>query len=205
MNASTYALTVVSSLPTAARQSGMPRRSSRTGSEVRNPSMRRPSRSLLSIAVSGLVLAAVALPARAHAGVRAPEAPSASACPGGSPKAAVRGYYEAIIRHQTLAAKSCLTPYYLKQLDRVVDPDWQNIATLRSLKLKSDGLQVGSLPGNVPKTYAKPYASGQVDAEFVVHYYRVEDSSNGFTIRFIYVVKQHRNSPWRIAAIGSGP
>lgn len=100
---------------------------------------------------------------------------------------------------------SCLTPYYSGQLARVVDPDWENIATLRSLKLTTAVLPHDSLPGNVPKAYASPYAFAQVDAEFVVHYYRIVDASNGKTIRFIYVVKQHRNSPWRIAAIGSGP
>jgi len=186
-------------------RSGTRRRYGWARSEVRNPDMRRRSRSLFSIAVSGLVLAAIAAPTRADAGVLAPAASSTSACPGGSPEAAVRGYYGAIIRHQTVTARSCLTPYFLKQSDRVVDPDWQNIATLRSLKLKSGQLQVGSLPGNVPKAYDKPYASRQVDAEFLVHYYRVESSPNGTTIRFIYVVQQHRHSPWRIAAIGSGP
>ncbi len=72
--------------------------------------MRRRSRSLFSIAVSGLVLAAIAAPTRADAGVLAPAASSTSACPGGSPEAAVRGYYGAIIRHQTVTARSCLRP-----------------------------------------------------------------------------------------------
>jgi hypothetical protein len=96
-------------------------------------------------------------------------------------------------------------PYYVKRLARVVDPDWQNIATLRSLKLKKAALPFDSLPGNVPKGYARPYAFARVDAEFIVHYYHVESSSNGPTIRFIYVVEQHRKGPWRIASIGSGP
>lgn len=157
------------------------------------------------VAVVGLVLASVALPTRALASVLAPTSSDYPACPGGSPKVAVRGYYEAIIHHRTLVAKSCLTPYFRRQTARDVDPDWQNIATLRSLKLKSARLPFDSLPGNVPIAYAKPYAFLQVDAEFVVRYYRVESSPNGFTIRFIYVVKQYRNSPWRIAAIGSGP
>lgn len=167
--------------------------------------MRRPSRSLLIITVSGLVLAAVALPTRAQANVRAPTASNTPACPGGSAKAAVRGYYQAIILHDAGGAKSCLTPYYRQQTARGFDQDWKNIQSLRSLKLKRARLPFDSLPGNVPKAYAKPYAFLQVDAEFVVHYYRVLSSPNGFTIRFIYVVKQHRSSPWRIAAIGSGP
>ncbi len=128
-----------------------------------------------------------------------------SSCPGTSAKAAVRGYYDAIIRHDTFGAKSCLMPYYLQQLDRVVDPDWDNIKSLRALKLKGALARYASLPGNVPARYARPYAAAQIDAEFIVRYYHVESSSNGLTIRFIYVVKQHRTSLWRIAAIGSGP
>jgi hypothetical protein len=131
---------------------------------------------------------------------------SGSICPGNTAKAPVRGYYAAVVRHDARRAKACLTPYYAQQLARVIGPDWQNVATLRSLKLtEAKALPHDTLPGNVPGAYARPYAFAQVDAEFIVRYYRVESSSNGLTIRFIYVVKQHRTSPWRIAAIGSGP
>ncbi len=148
------------------------------------------------------------LPASAGAsggGALSRSASRSTVCAGQSAQAVVRAYYGAVIRHDARLAKSCLTPYYAQQLARVVDPDWRNIATLRSLKLKQAKLSHDTLPGNVPAAYAKPYAFTQVDAEFIVHYYRVESSSNGATIRFIYVVKQHRASPWRIAAIGSRP
>jgi hypothetical protein len=131
---------------------------------------------------------------------------SQSICPGKTAKAPVRGYYAAVVRHDARRAKSCLTPYYAQQLARVIGPDWQNVATLRALKVtEAKSLPHDTLPGNVPSAYARPYAFAQVDAEFIVRYYRVVSSSNGLTIRFIYVVKQHRDSPWRIAAIGSGP
>jgi hypothetical protein len=131
---------------------------------------------------------------------------SQSVCPGNTAKAPVSVYYAAVVRHDARRAKSCLTPYYAQQLARVIGPDWQNVATLRALKVtEAKSLPHDTLPGNVPCAYARPYAFAQVDAEFIVRYYRVVSSSNGLTIRFIYVVKQHRNSPWRIAAIGSGP
>lgn len=128
-----------------------------------------------------------------------------SVCPGQSAEAPVRGYYAAVVRHDAHRAKSCLTSYYAQQLAHVIDPDWQNVATLRSLKLRVARLPHDTLPGNVPRSYAGPFAFAQVDAQFIVRYHRVESSSNGPTIRFIYVVKQYRTSPWRIAAIGSGP
>ncbi len=153
-------------------------------------------------------LATVALPTVVGASAGGAQSRSASlpVCPGQSAKAAVRGYYAAVIRHDARLAKSCLTPYYVQQLARVIGPDWQNVASLRSLKVtEAKALPHDTLPGNVPAAYARPYSFVQVDAEFIVRYYRVESSSNGLTIRFIYVVKQHRNSPWRIASIGSGP
>lgn len=159
------------------------------------------------IGILTCVVTILALPAMADASAGGAHSRSATAsiCPGKSAEAPVRAHYAAVLRHDARRAKSCLTSYYAHQLARVVDPDWRNIATLRSLKLKVAKLPHDTLPGNVPRSLARPYAFAQVDAEFTVRYYQVESSSNGPTIRFIYVVKQHRTSPWRIAAIGSGP
>ena len=160
---------------------------------------------LIGILICVLTISALPLALPASAAGAQSRSAIPTVCPGQSAEAPVRGYYAAVVRHDARRAKSCLTSYYARQLAHVVDPDWQNVATLRSLKLKVAKLPHDTLPGNVPAAYARPYAFVQVDAEFTVRYYRVESSSNGLTIRFIYVVKQHRTSPWRIAAIGSGP
>ena len=163
-------------------------------------------RFLTGILTCALAIAALPTVVDASAGRTQIWSAIPAVCPGQSAKAAVRGYYAAVVRHDARRAKACLTPYYAQQLARVIGPDWQNVATLRSLKVtEAKALPHDTLPGNVPSALARPYAFVQVDAEFIVHYYRIISSSNGLTIRFIYVVKQHRTSPWRIAAIGSGP
>lgn len=127
----------------------------------------------------------------------------ATSCTGASPQATVRQYYHAVVRHQATRAISCLTPTFAKLAARFVDPDWVNVATIHSLHLHVHSIAPSSLPGSPPAT--KPYAAAQVVAEFIVRYYRLINASNGNTIRFIYLVRQHRTSAWRIAAIGSGP
>jgi hypothetical protein len=120
----------------------------------------------------------------------------------------VRGYYTAINRHETANAQACLTPYFKVQSERTVDPDWINIVSVRNLRLRahiSRPVPHGMLPGNVPGKDANPYAAAAITAQYTVRYYHVIDALNGDTIRFIYAVEQHRQSPWRIAAIGSGP
>ena len=42
-------------------------------------------------------------------------------------------------------------------------------------------------------------------AEIMVHFRRIGGSPNGKNLVFIYTVKQHRSSAWRIVAMGSGP
>jgi hypothetical protein len=117
----------------------------------------------------------------------------------------VRSYYAAVNHHQAARAEACLTPYYKAQSVAVVDPDWVNVSWIRKLQLRSRFVPDSYLPGNVPAKDMKPHASAEVTAQFTVHYYRVTDSPNGLTIRFIYAVKQTKRSPWRIASIGSGP
>jgi hypothetical protein len=133
---------------------------------------------------------------------RASSARSTS-CSGDSPQATVRQYYRAVVRHQASGAKSCLTSSFVKMSARFVDPDWSNVASVRSLHLRSYPIPPRGLPGLPTKVL--PYAAAQVVADFVVRYYHVIDSPDGKTTRFIYVVKQHRSAPWRIASIGSGP
>lgn len=158
----------------------------------------------------GYLLAGIAVVLLTPAGSRAAgrARSDAARCSGSSPKAVVRSYYAAINNHQAAAAKACLTPYFRAQSTAVVDPDWVNIMHVRGLILHSHTshpVPSGMLPGNVPHKDMKPYAAAEVTAQFMVHYYHVIDSPNGRTIRFIYAVKQEKRSPWRIAAIGSGP
>jgi hypothetical protein len=140
-----------------------------------------------------------------HAHATASSTAQAPSCSGWSPRVVVRSYYAAINHHQSGIAQACLTPYFRAQAARFVDPDWFNIAHVWGLQLRSQSVPDGALPGNVPPQDAKPYSAAQVVAQFTVRYYHVVDSPNGLTIRFIYAVKQRRHSPWRIAAIGSGP
>ena len=126
-------------------------------------------------------------------------------CSGASPKAVVRAYYSAINQHRAAKARACLTPYFRAQSERVVDPDWVNVAWVHKLQLKSRSVPSSYLPGNVPHKDMKPHAAAEVTAQYMVHYYRVIESPNGVTIRFIYAVKQKKHAPWRIASIGSGP
>lgn len=120
----------------------------------------------------------------------------------------MRAYYRAINHHQVADAQACLTPYFRAQSSRVVDPDWINIVYVHRLILRSHTSRPvprGMLPGNVPRKDAHPYAAAEVTAQFMVRYYRVLDAPNGLTIRFSYAIEQTMRSPWRLAAIGSGP
>lgn len=137
-----------------------------------------------------------------------PSVLQSASCVGSSPRAVVQAYYAAINHHQAANAQACLTPYFKAEAHTFVDPDWTNIEYVHRLSLRSHTSRPvprGMLPGNVPRKYANPYAAAEVTAQFTVRYYHIVDSPNGLTIRFIYAVKQHTYSPWRIAAIGSGP
>lgn len=158
-----------------------------------------------TLLLTGIALATL-FPAQSQAA--GPTHAHPATCDGSSPRAVVRAYYTAINRHQAARAQACLTPYFRAQSMSVVDPDWANIEYVHRLSLRSRTsrpVPAGMLPGNVPHRDMKPYAAAEVTAQFTARYYRVIESPNGLTIRFIYAVKQTRRSPWRIASIGSGP
>jgi len=86
-----------------------------------------------------------------------------------------------------------------------LEPDWRNLAGIRSLHLRSHAVPARALPGYAA-TKVEPYAVARVVADFFARYYHVlKGLLNGKNRRFIYVVKQNRSSPWRMAAIGSSP
>lgn len=53
--------------------------------------------------------------------------------------------------------------------------------------------------------YGENYDEVQVVAEYDAVYKRIITSDNGKQIRFLYVAKKTKGSPWRIISIGTGP
>jgi Domain of unknown function (DUF4829) len=149
------------------------------------------------------LLMAAALTLAPPVDARTARAPGVRAmvCTGASPQVVVRQYFQAAVRHQADLAMSCFTPRTRGLMHQNLDPDWRNLASIRSLHLCSQAVPAGALPRSAV-TNAKPYAVALVVADFVARYYRPAlYLPNGKNRRLIYVIKQHRTSPWRIAAI----
>lgn len=157
-------------------------------------------RQFTPVAVLALVSTSLPHTATAHGAGALPT------CPGQTPAAVVRSYYAALVRSDKAGQFACFTPYYRRQLSAPnVIGDWNNVISLRITRLhvyfRAPGNRAWTLPGDAPRAQQVV----QVIVEYVVHYRRIIDSPNGKGLRFIYVVKQHVSSPWRIAGIGSGP
>lgn len=111
--------------------------------------------------------------------------------------------YNAAAHHQKAPAEACLTAYYRQRLAgmTVLDPDWANIAAIRLTRVQVFSMKPAMRPGDMPR----PYRLAQVVVQCVVRWRIVGGSPNGPGLRFIYVVREQRASPWRIGSIGSGP
>lgn len=127
-------------------------------------------------------------------------------CAGHTPAAVTRAYYRALTRGSESGQLACFTPAYRRWTTSPNEvPEWNNVLSLHLISLqvfpRAPGGRTWILPGNVPPAHRVV----QVVVEYRIRYRQIIDSPNGQGTRFIYVVRQHKSSPWRIAAIGSGP
>ena len=128
-------------------------------------------------------------------------APTRSLCAASTAGGVVRAYYRALNQHRAAAAKACLTAHFLNSERKAVDPDWTNVTSARVVSLSPHAVSDATLPDVKPA----PHRAVQILAQVRMRYRVVEGSLNGLNTWFIYVIKQHSTSPWRIAGIGSGP
>lgn len=113
-----------------------------------------------------------------------------------TPSQVVETYYKSIASSDYSTAKACLADDIAQQYLSAPDSDFKNIKQLTDLKVSS--------PAPI-KLYGKNYDEVQVVAEYVAEYKKVITSHSGKQIRFIYVGKKEKDSPWKIIGIGTGP
>lgn len=112
------------------------------------------------------------------------------------PTQVVETYYNSIATGDYSMAKACLSDEIGQQYVNAPDSDFQNTKKLTDLKV--------SLEAPI-KLYGKNFEEVQVTAEYVAEYKKVITSNSGKQIRFIYVAKKDKDSPWKIISIGTGP
>jgi len=108
----------------------------------------------------------------------------------------VETYYNSIVTGDYSMAKDCLSSEIGQQYVNSSDSDFENIKSLIDLKVS---------PAAPIKLYGRNFDEMQVTAEYVVEYKKVITSNSGKQIRFIYVGKKEKDSPWKIISIGTGP
>ena len=123
-------------------------------------------------------------------------------CPGRTPAEVVQAYYTASAQGNIDRAQACLTTQYREQLRTVVDPLWQNLATVTFTRIDEQAVELNTLPDGVPRSVAR---ATQVFLSYAAQW-RVETTAqNGPALAFIYLVQATDDAPWRIASIGTGP
>lgn len=113
-----------------------------------------------------------------------------------TPTQIVETYYKSIATGDYSTARNCLSEEFAKQYANALDSDFVNIKKLTDLKVN---------PAAPIKLYGKNFNEVQVTAEYVAEYKKVITSNSGKQIRFIYVAKKKKDSPWKIISIGTGP
>ena len=108
----------------------------------------------------------------------------------------VETYYKSIAAGDYSTAKDCLSDEIGQQHINAPDSDFKNIKKLTDLKVS---------PAAPIKLYGKNFEQVQVTAEYGVEYKKVISSNSGNQIRFIYLAKKEKDSPWKIISIGTGP
>lgn len=149
---------------------------------------------ILSLLLTGLIAALVLA-------VLSEMTPKNEDCPGVSPEVVVRSYYTAAVRGDGKVAQTCLTTAYRQDLASVVDPDWQNIRSIRLTSVK----EIPLAPVRRPTVDQPPFRTAGLRVEYSVIWRRFTTDENGPGVRFISVLQENPNSPWRIDSIGSGP
>ena len=113
-----------------------------------------------------------------------------------TPQQLVETYYKSLSVGDLSTARSCMDEEYAKQFVKLEDSDFKNLRELSDLKVK---------PEAPIKLHGKNYDEVQVVAEYIAVYKKVITSDSGRQIRFVYVGKKEKDSPWRIISIGTGP
>ncbi|HZD59155.1 MAG TPA: DUF4829 domain-containing protein [Anaerolineae bacterium] len=108
----------------------------------------------------------------------------------------VETYYKSLAARDYATARACLSPEYASEIDRSDDSDFKNLWSISNL--------VVSKEANI-KLYGKNYDEVQVVAEYDATYKKIITAENGRQIRFLYVARKSKDSPWRIISIGTGP
>lgn len=113
-----------------------------------------------------------------------------------SPKEIVDKYYQSMLISDYKTAKLCLSKEYLNYIEKLQDSDFVNISKLSNVKV-SEEREIG--------LHGENYKEVQVVVKYYVEYRQVVTEINGNHMRFVYVGKKLKDSPWRIISIGAGP
>lgn len=113
-----------------------------------------------------------------------------------APRQLVETYYKSLAARDYRTARACLSPEYASEMYRYQDSDFKNLRSIRDIKV---GKEVNM------KLYGKNFDEVQVVAKYDAVYWRMTTSVDGKQIRFVYVGKKTKESPWRIISIGTGP
>lgn len=112
------------------------------------------------------------------------------------PAELVKTYYESLAKGDYETAKACLSEEYANQVIEQEDSDFKNLAQISNIRISN--------PAQI-KLYGKNYDEVQVTVKYNAVYKKISSSNNGEQLRFIYVGKKQKYSPWKIISIGTGP
>ena len=113
-----------------------------------------------------------------------------------NPTQVVETYYTSIATGDYSTAKDCISEEISQRYINHSDSDFKNIDKLTELKVST------AAP---IKLYGKNFDEVQVTAEYVAEYKKVITSDSGKQLRFVYVAKKEKDSPWKIISFGTGP
>lgn len=113
-----------------------------------------------------------------------------------TPQQLVKAYYKSLAARDYVTARACLSSEYAAEMDSFVDSDFKNLLSISNLAVSKEA---------DINLYGKNYDEAQVVAEYNATYKKIITSENGKQVRFVYVAKKTKDSPWRIISIGNGP
>jgi len=117
------------------------------------------------------------------------------------PQQLVQTYYDSLAAGDYVTAKACLSDqvdgnFSIQQYMNLPDSDFTNIIRLTDITVSS--------PANI-RLDKTNYQEVQVVAKYFAQYKKVVSATSGEQVRFIYVAKKEKGSPWKIISIGTGP
>lgn len=113
-----------------------------------------------------------------------------------TPRKLVETYYNCLASGNIEIAKQCLSDQYFNIKDKSFKSDLQNIKEITDIKVSKE---------EKIKLYGNNYDEVQVVADYYIDYISNEHWTDGKEIRFIYVEKKDKDSPWKILSFGTGP